>query len=100
MAYETRGKGRYYYQKERIGERVVSRYVGAGAMAQFEAEQQQREQARRAQERAELARLKAELVDPPALVAFNEAVRLLTRAALVAAGYHQHARGEWRRPRE
>jgi hypothetical protein len=99
MAYETRGKGRYYYQKERIGERVVSRYVGAGAMAQFEAEQQQREQARRAQERAELARLKAELADPPALVAFNEAVRLLTRAALVAAGYHQHARGDWRRAR-
>lgn len=30
---------------------------------------------------------------------FSEAVERLAQAALVAAGYHQHHRGEWRRVR-
>ncbi len=34
------------------------------------------------------------------LLALCEVTTLLTRAALAAAGFHQHDRGEWRRRRE
>jgi hypothetical protein len=37
MAYERRGKKSYYYSKERIGERVVSTYYGAGKVGEITA---------------------------------------------------------------
>ena len=41
-----------------------------------------------------------ELADLDAsLEAFDELMDLVTRAALVAAGYQQHRRGEWRKKR-
>jgi hypothetical protein len=46
------------------------------------------------QEKDELKALDAELK------AVNERIDLAARAALVAAGFHLHKRGEWRRRRE
>ncbi|MEJ7861725.1 MAG: hypothetical protein WKF90_08815 [Pyrinomonadaceae bacterium] len=63
MAYEKRGNSFYYYQKEREGNRVVSKYIGKGKVASLIAqmdelkadnkeykrfmEQQQREKSRK-----------------------------------------------------
>jgi hypothetical protein len=45
-------------------------------------------------EKGELAALDADLNAP------TQTTDLVARAALVAAGYHQHKRGEWRKKRE
>ncbi len=34
MAWEQRSNRRYYYRKRRVGRRVISEYVGSGALAQ------------------------------------------------------------------
>ena len=48
---------------------------------------------------AESARAAAEALDKD-LDAVERLADVLTRAALVVAGFHQHDRGEWRRKRE
>ena len=40
MGWETRGNGKYYYRKRRIGDKVVSEYVGTGPGAELIAELQ------------------------------------------------------------
>lgn len=35
MAWERRGKHMYYYRKQRVGNRVLSRYVGRGPLAEL-----------------------------------------------------------------
>src|SRR5262249_23019262 len=89
-----------YTRSRKVNGRVVREYVGSGRVgelvAQLDAiERQEREEAResRKAERAELEALDAPLDDLDALV------NLLARAALLAAGFHQHKRGEWRRRR-
>ena len=91
----------YCYRARKVGGRVVRQYVGAGRVAELaaqvdarERDRRRREADRRRQERAELDALDDQLK------ALAEATDLATRAALLAAGYHQHKRGEWRRRRE
>ena len=93
-------KGRYYTRSRKVNGRVVREYVGAGRVAELAAEIDAVERERRRleafalrQEKDELAALDAELA------AVAEAADLLARAALLAAGYHQHKRGEWRKRR-
>jgi hypothetical protein len=100
MGLENHGKRRYYYRKRRIGKRVVSEYVGAGDLAEFEHILNLREQAERRRARQALVKLRGQLADPPELVEYFALVRLLTDASLAAAGLRQHKRGEWRKPRE
>jgi hypothetical protein len=90
----------YYYRSHRLGGRVVHEYVGAGAAARSAAladerrrRERRREAARRARERAALDELDRRLAG------LEREARLLAGAALAAAGYHQHKRGEWRRQR-
>ena len=94
----------YYYRVRRVNGRVVREYVGCGRPAEIIA---QRDELERDKER-EVRRLdaealrhkKAELHALDAdLEALIEITDLLARAALVAAGYHQHKRGEWRKRR-
>ena len=94
-------RGRYYTRSRKVNGRVVREYVGVGRVAELAAqldaiERQQRE-AERAARRAERTKLDAldTLLDE-----LNDLAELLARAALEAAGFHQHKRGEWRRRRE
>jgi hypothetical protein len=94
----------YYYRVRRENGRVVREYMGRGEVAELTAQlgaldrQKRCEEARLGAEtlRNEKAKLDALDADIEALI---EATDLLARAALVAAGYHQHNRGEWRKRR-
>lgn len=101
MAWEDRGGRRYYYRSRKSGGRVVKEYVGAGATAALIAAHDEAERERR---RAERERGRAEarrLADLAAQYdAYSRAVDALTAAALLAAGYRQHARGAWRKWRD
>jgi hypothetical protein len=93
--------GLYYYRSVRDGEHVRKEYIGTGPLAHIVAFKDTRERRER-EERAEA--WQAELEDLWALDSLTEelceAADLLTRAALLAVGYRQHHRGEWRKQRE
>jgi hypothetical protein len=87
-------KGRYYTRSRKVNGRVDREYVGTGWLAELAAQVDALEGQRRQEEQARLEALDAPLSD------LNDRADLLARAALLAAGYHQHNRGEWRRRRE
>jgi hypothetical protein len=93
-------KGRYYTRSRKVNGRVVREYVGSGPVAalaaQMDALERERKEAEAAAWRAEKARLDALDADVAALIDLTD---LLARAALRAAGFHQHKRGEWRKRR-
>jgi hypothetical protein len=100
--WERRERGGLYYTRSRKENgRVVREYVGGGILgelaAQMDAERRQLREAEKAAQREEREHLDA-LVAP--LEKLCEAAEIITRAALVASGYHQHNRGEWRKRRE
>ena len=100
MAWEERNGRLYYYRKRREGGCVVSEYVGAGIGAEAIATLDRIEQ-----EERKLARLrmqderKQHMKDERDVMEFGELTRLLTRAALLLAGYHPH-KGQWRKRRD
>ncbi len=98
MGWETRERGgSYYYQKRREGGRVISRYVGSGAVANFVAMMDAQEQAERVLKRAAiLAERASDEATETQLDELGEMLKTLTTAALLAAGFHTHKR-EWRR---
>ena len=59
MSWEDRDGNHYYYRKHRIGQRVVSEYIGSGLMAELVFEQDEKDRQQRIQEREELKKLKA-----------------------------------------
>ena len=90
----------YYYRVRKVNGRVVREYVGGGRIGALAAEldelnRQQREAEREARrrQREELAALES------SLDRLAELAELAARAALLAAGYHQHKRGDWRKRR-
>src|SRR4051812_4656289 len=94
-------RGRYYTRSVREGGKVRREYVGTGKLAELAAQMDaifraQRQQ-QRAEERAEREELDA--LDAP-LAELDDLADLLVRAALTAAGYHRHHRGEWRKRRD
>jgi hypothetical protein len=101
MGIEARNKNGnlYYYRKRREGDRVVSEYVGGGAIASLSEYQDRRERAEReaADLRQRAARMSLARIDQQ-LDEFGEMVDLLVKAELLAMGYHQHKR-QWRRRR-
>jgi hypothetical protein len=91
----------YYYRVRKVNGRVVREYVGAGEVAHLVAQMDALEREQRllkaleeSQEKDELKALDADLK------AVSERIDLAVCAALLAAGFHQHKRGEWRRRRE
>src|SRR5215203_5738641 len=94
-------RGRYYTRSRKVNGRVVREYVGAGRLGELAAQldaldRDQRESdadARRAA-RADLDAL------ADAVSEFDRRCDLLTRAAIIAAGFRQHKRGEWRKRRD
>jgi hypothetical protein len=103
MGWETRRSGkRYYYEKVREGNKVVSRYLGAGRLAPIVAEINQLGQQRRQIERLKAQQARSEFAElaatPEAVTLLLEQAKSAAAAALVAAGYHQHKR-QWRKKR-
>ena len=96
--WERRERGGLYYTRSRKeGGRVLREYVGGGVLGELAArtdEIERRERERAAADREERKMLEA--LDAPLTEAW-EATETLFRAALVAAGYRQHNRGEWRK---
>jgi hypothetical protein len=100
MGWERRGNREYYYRATRVGGRVVKEYVpplvaeAAALMDQGRREQRAAAAAAMKDARDELAALDAELAP------LCELADALARGALLAAGYHRHHRGPWRKRRD
>jgi hypothetical protein len=97
--WERRERGGLYYTRSRKENgRVVREYVGGGVLGELAA-QMDAERRRRQQEEEESWREERERLD--ALTApveeLCEAAEVIARAALIASGYRQHNRGEWRK---
>ncbi len=100
--WESRERGGLYYTRSRkVRGQVVREYVGTGPHAELAAQYDALDRLRREEEarvwREERERLEALDRETREL---NDLAELLAHAALLAAGYRQHERGEWRRPRE
>jgi hypothetical protein len=97
MGWDRRG---YYYRVKRVNGRVVREYVGGGRVAELVAQTDELEREKKLVERAgeKAARDEDAARDRP-LEELIELTELLARAALRAAGYHRHKRGEWRKKR-
>ncbi len=100
MAWEERGGRLYYYQSERDENgRVRKRYIGAGETAELVAHNDETRrrvrEATRDRGREELERIYT--LSAPVLE-IDDAAEMLSRAHLVAEGFHRH-KGEWRRAR-
>jgi hypothetical protein len=99
MAWEERRGRSCYYRKVRQGTRVRSRYVGSGRVAQIcaadDAIRRRDQAASRATDRA--ARQAEAQIDRQ-LAEAESALAAMTRATLLAAGYHEH-KGQWRKKR-
>ena len=100
MAWERRGKHRYYYRVSKRSGRVVRKYFGSGQRAEEAAmADANRRTAHRACRQFQSAkRCFLKRVDA-AVTAGIAPIDLLFRATLIGAGYWQHERGEWRRRR-
>jgi hypothetical protein len=96
------GRERGCYDRVRkVNGRVRREYVGTGRAAELPArldaqarEGRRRDADARRRQKDALSALDADLR------ALAEAIDVVARAALLAAGYRQHKRGEWRRRRE
>lgn len=101
MGWETRKRGgRYYTRSRKVGGRVIREYIGAGLAGDLAAqtdelmrEQRQLDALAWREERERLDAIERDLAD------YCAAVGDLMREQMRAAGYHQHARGEWRKRR-
>jgi hypothetical protein len=80
---------------------VVREYVGTGPLAELAAELDAEERWQREEQRqaSREERECMEALEEP-IEELCEAAEILAQSALVAAGYRQHNRGEWRKRRE
>jgi hypothetical protein len=92
--------GPYYYQSRRIDGRVVREYIGAGYVAGLISQLDALEREKRHLKKVDLHLQKTalEVLDND-MKALAQMTGLVARAALLAAGYHQHKR-QWRKRRE
>jgi transposase len=96
---EKRNGRVYYYKSQRDGEKVRKVYVGAGEFA-HEAAKLDEVKRRQREEEATYWREERERLERSAAFVreVESAVEVLTRAYLLASGFHQH-KGQWRRQR-
>ena len=100
MAWEQRGKRKYYYRTRRVGDEVRKEYFGHGPQALAAAQADEAARKTKQREREQIRRMEDRVLPLKELMAeLDEGVRLLTAASLLAANYHQH-RGHWRRRRD
>jgi hypothetical protein len=101
MGWESRrGQGRYYTRSRKVNGRIIREYVGAGLIGELAAQQDAEERAQRLAEREQLQYEATRWASAAApLTQLSQLLDGLTAAALIAAGYHQHHRGAWRKRR-
>jgi hypothetical protein len=93
-------RGRYYSRSRKVNGRVDREYVGTGRVAELASQLDVLEREKRYLEALDLRQEKAELASLDAkMKTLTEETDRLARAALLAAGFHQHKRGEWRKRR-
>jgi len=96
MGWQRRRRKQFYYRSERVNGRVHTTYLGAGETAKRVADQVAAQQAKQMADRAALADVQANLANVDQLTAVaTEGIELLTEAALLGLGCHEH-RGQWR----
>ncbi len=102
MAWERRERGGpYYTRSKKVNGRVVREYVGGGVLGELAALMDAEERLQRGAEEAAWREERERLEELAGLVDEScEAVEAITRAALLAAGFRRHNRGEWRKPRD
>src|SRR5215469_285472 len=97
MGWERRNERSYYYRKRRVGEKVVSEYIGSGSVGEAAAVLDEAARLDRSQELEQLRRMKSEdrardrQIDD--LIASIDAA---IRGELEEMGFHRHKR-QWRR---
>jgi hypothetical protein len=96
MTIVKRGKGKYAYRSVRVDGHETSRYLGSGMVANLVEQadsyrRQERESQRQTKRNIETCDRK--------LMDYNTVCRQLIEASLIAAGYHRHDRGPWRKRR-
>src|SRR5262245_1760603 len=91
----------YYYRSKRINGKPRRIYLGAGPAGMLAAEEDRQARAERDLQELEAEQLRAghARLDTD-LSVVHRLGDLLSRAALYAAGYHQHCKGDWRPKRE
>ena len=100
MAWETRGRKRYYYEKRREGARILTRYRGGEALGGPHLALAGISRATRGfRRRTAQAILDREVALDRRLSALAETVHALFRVLMVLEGYRSH-KGEWRRSRD
>ena len=101
MTWVRRGEKRYYYRHVRVAGRPVRRYAGTGAVGELAAAADGlRRLNREIEARAWRAEQGRQQEAEAPLLRLCGVTENLIRAALLAAGFHQHDRGVWRRCRE
>lgn len=97
MAIEYRNSNMYYYRKRRVGNRVISEYIGKGESALLFANldrierEEQRMKARILRENMK----KLEIIDQD-LSEIEEMTRTLIETYLVSKGFYKTKSREWR----
>lgn len=100
MGWEKRRNDLYYYRKRREGERVVSKYVGRGGLAEAVAAFDTLGRRQRELEHLTWQLEREEILDiDQAGSEAQEVILALTRAWLLTQGFHTH-KGQWRRRRK
>lgn len=97
--WERRERGELYYTRSRkVNGKVVREYVGGGVLGEIAAcedalkrRKRDEEAAAWKEEREQMEALEASVEE------LCEAAEMLAKAALLASGYRQHNRGEWRK---
>lgn len=99
MSWEFRPNGkRYYTRSRRLNGRVQREYVGGGALGELAEllDIEEREEQRSRAEAIRDAKLRLDRLDAR-LMQFEMLADQVGRGLLLAAGYHQHHRHEWRK---
>ena len=94
MSWKKRGGNRYYYRSVRVGGKSRTIYVGTGIVGATAAAADQLRRIQREQLKEKQHRITA---DSASVIELSEQMEPLMRAALVAAGFYQHARCQWRK---
>lgn len=93
-------KNGYYYRNKRIGDKVVSEYVGGGYLGEFvaQADEEQR-QAAQAKRQAWQAIVDADKQLDAMIDEVTEAMNVYAGALMLISGHYQHKR-QWRKKGE